>query len=278
MHRFSKLLLGSAAALLSACVFMAMAEEPMALPPPPSLWTLTEPFQTSKAENTTPPMGAVGEIFSIENRGYVSSGLPIGSFQADFHWTNVTYLGINGANYFDNLAVFFSGHDGGGVPRAGGSREVDGPCYVVRLVGDKVYLQEVKETGDVLLVEKTLPQNWNWDFYPAGTFQIRIVVDIEAQTVKAQAKKVGLTPDPGLQTLIDYQIPDDGTHDPIQFGTMGFYNRERIAGLNFPAQITGLTVSDVVGIPIAPPAPPGGGGDPMMPPGGNDPMMPPGGF
>lgn len=265
--------LGGVAALV--LVWMtAFAEEPMALPPPPPLWTLTEPFLASKAQNTTPAMGAVGESFAIENRGYVSSALPIGSFEANFHWTNVTYLGVNGANYFDNLTVFFSGHDGGGVPAAGGSREVIGPCYKVQFVGNKVYLQEVKETGDVLLVEKTMPQG-GWDFYPAGTFQIKIVVDIEAQTVKVQAKKVGVTPDPGLETLIDYQLPGDGTHEPIQFGTLGFYNRERVAGLNFPAQVTGWTVSDIVGIPFTPPAPPAGGGG-----GGGDPppMAPPGGY
>lgn len=225
---------------------------------PESDWVMFEPSPASNVDQG--PTTEFGENFTLDNRGGIGSAEPQGTFVIEVDYTPQPGVVVAGVNYTDNLVFCFSGSgETGGLPGDVASWEVQGSCYKVQIVQNKIYLQYVDPiSGDEMIKEVTLgdgiPKNWS-TFAAPGEFRIRLSVDHELQRIKLEARKLHAVPDEGMVTLLDYTLPDSEDLPALDYGRVLIYNRNRTAGVDFKAQLANLVLNTQCEILVPAPAP-----------------------
>lgn len=236
-----------------------------------SQWTVIKP---SPASDVTRIESEIGESYLVENRGYLVTPIPYGTFVLEGDITPEPGQNVNGANYIDNQVITFSGTgENGGLPSPNAPYEPQGSCYKIQLVQGTLYFQYVDPVqGDRMIKAVQLgaggvPANWN-TFAAPGTFHFKLSVDIETQHVTFWVQKRNVAPDEGLVKLLDISMADPAYVDfPfLEWGRITMFNRNTAGGVSFDCNFTAVTLIDACQIPLPPMAPPpceGGDGQEM---------------
>ncbi len=115
-------------------------------------WIPLETQVVSDATITTQP-GAIGESFTVKNRGGFVYVDEVGSFRTEFNWIPQTIQVVNGATYKDNLVYFFGGvGEKGGVLAPTYPNEVQGEVWKLQFTGNRLYLVYLDANGAETIV------------------------------------------------------------------------------------------------------------------------------